>query len=97
MKLRFTPQAVVDIGSIADFLHSKNPVAALRVRDSILDSVQNLAAFPKIGRIQNVAGVRKLITRKYGYLVYYSVDQTAGEIAILSVQHPKREREYQDA
>ena len=42
-------------------------------------------------------GVRKLVTRRYSYLVYYTVDEAAEEIIILTVQHPAREREYEDA
>ena len=41
--------------------------------------------------------VRKLVTRKYPYLVYYTLDLTAEEIIILTIQHPAREREYEDA
>jgi plasmid stabilization system protein ParE len=41
-------------------------------------------------------GVRKLVTRKYPYLVYYTVDEAAGEIVILNVKHPARRREHED-
>ena len=41
-------------------------------------------------------GVRKLVTRKYSYLVYYSLDRIADEVIVLSIQHHAREREYED-
>jgi addiction module RelE/StbE family toxin len=97
MKLRFTLRAVQDLTSIADYLHKHNPTAAQSVRAAILHSVQNLVIFPEVGRRQTVEGVRKLVTRKYLYLVYYTVDQTAGEVVILTIQHPAREREHEDA
>jgi toxin ParE1/3/4 len=53
--------------------------------------------FPEIGRRQTVEGVRKLVTRKYPYLVYYTLDLAAEETIILTIQHPAREREYEDA
>jgi plasmid stabilization system protein ParE len=59
--------------------------------------LRNLVLFPEIGRRQTVEGVRKLVTRKYPYLVYYTLDLTAEEIIILTIQHPAREREYEDA
>ena len=37
------------------------------------------------------------ITRKYSYLIYYVLDQSADEIVILTIQHSAREREYEDA
>ena len=97
MKLRFTPRATRDLAEIAEYLRTSNPSAALAVRDAILRSLQNLALFPAIGRPQNVEGVRKLVTLKYRYLVYYMVDEGAEEVVVLTIQHPARSREYRDA
>lgn len=96
MKLRFTPRATQDLVEIAAYLRSRNPAAALRVRDSILDAMQTLVLFPQAGRPQALEGVRKLVTRRHRYLIYYSVDTAADEIAILTIQHPTREREFED-
>jgi toxin ParE1/3/4 len=96
MKLRFTLRATRDLAHIADYIHERNPSAALRVRAAILESLQDLILFPELGRRQTVEGVRKLITRKYSYLVYYSIDRPADEVAILTIQHPARQREYED-
>jgi toxin ParE1/3/4 len=77
MKLRFTPRAVQDLSAIADYLRARNPVAAQNVRAAILHSLQNLVLFPEAGRRQIVQGVRKFVTRKYPYLVYYTLDEAA--------------------
>ena len=90
MKLRFTPRAARDLADLADYIRARNPEAAQRVRASILDTLQNLVLFPQMGRPQTAAGVRKIITRKYPYLVYYTVDDEAEEIIILTIQHPAR-------
>jgi toxin ParE1/3/4 len=97
MKLRFTPRAAQDLAAIADHVRARNPAAAQRVRAAILHSLQNLVLFPRVGRAQTVEVVRKLVTRKYPYLVYYTVDETGEEIIILTIQHPTREREHEDA
>ena len=97
MKLRFTLRATQDLAAIADYIVARNPDAALRVRAAILESVQNLVLYPHIGRPQQVEGVRKLVTRKYAYLVYYTVDNEAEEIIVITIQHPAREREFEDA
>ena len=39
------------------------------------------------------AGVRKFVTRKYPYLVYYTVDMEAEETAVLTIQHTERRRD----
>lgn len=97
MKLRFTPQAAQDIIDIADYIRAHDPAAAERVRAAILEATQNLVLFPKIGRPLTLKGVRKLVTRKYPYLFYYTADEAADEIIILTIQHPARDREYPDA
>ena len=93
MKLRFTLRAT----QIADYIRERNTAAALRVRAAILNSLQNLVLFPQVGRRQKLEGVRKLVTRRYPYLVYYTIDLTNEEIIILTIQHPAREREHEDA
>lgn len=85
MKLRFTQQAKQD------------PEAALRVRAAIIRSLRTLLLFPRIGRRQTVSGVRKLVTRRYRYLVYYVLEESVEEIVILTIQHPARGREHSDA
>jgi toxin ParE1/3/4 len=69
----------------------------LRVRAAILESLQNLVLFPQVGQQQKVEGVRKLVTRRYPYLVYYTADESAEEIIIITIQHPAREREHSNA
>ncbi len=87
MKLCFTPRATQDLIDIAEHISAANPAAALRVRETILDSLQLLIAFPALGRDQAVEGVRKHVTRKY-----HTIDRTAQEITILTIQHPAREQ-----
>jgi toxin ParE1/3/4 len=94
LKLRFTPRATTDLIEIAEYIRAESPRGAQRVRSAILASVQLLADHPLIGRRQSVEGVRKLVTPRFGYLIYYSIE--AEEIAILSVQHPARDRLFSD-
>jgi plasmid stabilization system protein ParE len=94
MKLRFTPRAVQDLTEIAEYIRTENPRAAEHVRAAIFESLQSLVLFPGLGRLQSTENVRKLVTRRYRYLVYYSNDETAGEIVVLAIQHPARERMF---
>jgi toxin ParE1/3/4 len=97
VKLRFVPLAVFDPTAIAEHIRERNPAAAARVRSSILKSLDNLTVFPRMGRKQSTPGVRKLVTRRYSYLVYYRLDMDAHEILILRIRHPARKRKYQNA
>ena len=96
MKLRFTRRAVDNIAELADYIRARNAEAAEAVRTAIYDSLANLLVFPNVGRQQTTEGVRKLVTRKYSYLIYYTVDEVAEEIVVLSVKHSARERDHSD-
>jgi toxin ParE1/3/4 len=97
MKLRFTPRALENISAIADYIRSRNPAAAQRVRAAIYESLRDILLFPHVGRLQQTQGVRKFVTPRYAYLIYYTVDEGAGEIIILSVKHSTQRRDHEDA
>jgi toxin ParE1/3/4 len=96
MKLRFTPRAIENITAVTDYLSAYNPMAAEHVRSAIYDTLQNLLLFPHAGRRQRAEGVRKIVTRKYAYVIYYAVDGAAEEIVVLNVKHPARKQDYAD-
>ena len=97
MKLRLAPRAIDNIEAIADYLRERNPAASKRVRAAIHESLQDLILFPYSGRPQRTKGVRMFITHKYRYLVYYTIDEVADEIVIVSVRHPSQRREHEEA
>jgi plasmid stabilization system protein ParE len=96
MKLRFTPRALDNITAVTEYLSVHNPVAAQHVRSAIYETLENLLIFPHAGRRQNAEGVRKIVTRKYAYVIYYPVDDAAQDIIVLNVKHPARKQDYTD-
>ncbi|HEY6832739.1 MAG TPA: type II toxin-antitoxin system RelE/ParE family toxin [Pseudolabrys sp.] len=97
MKLRFTRRATENLTEIADYIHERNPVAGRRVQAAIYEGLRNLLLFPYAGRPQKIEGVRKFVTHRYPYLIYYIVDEAAAEVVVLNVKHPARERDHEDA
>jgi toxin ParE1/3/4 len=96
MRITFTPRALADLDGIADYLKPSNPQGAVNVRSAIVAILEDLVQFPRIGRLQTGEAVRKIGVRKYPYLIYYTVDDDAEEIVILTIQHAAREREFTD-
>jgi len=97
MKLRLASEAIQDIVEIAEYLRARSPNAALRVRTAILESLESLALFPQLGRRQALEGVRKLVMRRYPYLIYYSIDELSDQVVVLSIRHASRRRSQRDA
>ena len=91
MILQLTLTAERDLDSISRYLNERNPTASARVRDAIVSSMRNLVDLPNIGR-EISPQVRRIVVPKFGYLIYYMVLQQQGEISILSIRHPSRQR-----
>jgi plasmid stabilization system protein ParE len=96
VKRRFSPQSLRHLSEIADYIKFENPGAALRVRAAILKSLEILKQFPRIGRLQTTERVRKVVTQKYPFLIYYIVDDAAQEITALAIRHPARDQDFSD-
>jgi len=97
MILRLTRRAAKDIEEIADYIKAHDPAAALRVRAEIQATLRNIADCPEIGRRQDVEGIRKVVTPGHRLLIYYLTDAASGSVAVLTVQHPRWERPFDDA
>ena len=91
MKLRITARANRDLQDIASYLNSRNPPAAVLVRERIERALQLLVAAPKIGRMSERAGLREFPVRDLPYLIVYRVNMDAVEV--LAVFHGARNPE----
>lgn len=97
MRLLYTARAIADLTEIADYLVSRSPIGAQRVRAAILVTLQTLIDLPHAGRLQTADAVRKIAVRGDPYLVYYRIEEAAEEIVVLTVQHSARRRAFRDA
>lgn len=96
MRLRFSRRAIRDLAEIGDYIHERNPGGAVRVRAAILKTLQVLSHSPRAGRAQAVEGVRKIVVPRHTYIVYYSVNDAAQEVGIITILHAARQRPYSD-
>lgn len=91
MKIVFTPQSVQDLARMREFIALKNPNAAKRIANTLIDGIQKLKRFPYIGVQVDAAPdpqiLRDLILGNY-IVRYLILDKT---INILRVWHHKEE------
>jgi plasmid stabilization system protein ParE len=72
--VRFLQEALDDLEEIVLYIAQDSRAAALRMHDKIIESINNLATFPKLGRLvpdnkMSAAGYRMLGIRPY--IVFY--------------------------
>jgi len=91
MKIVFTPQSVQDLARLREFIEIKNPDAAKKIADILLDGIKKLKRFPCIGvRVSSAPNpeiMRDLILGNY-IVRYLVLDKI---INILRVWHHKEE------
>ena len=89
MRVRWTVPALADLDLIQDYIAERNPPAASRLINDILDRTDKLLSVnPEIGRSGRVAGTRELILVGTSYVVAYRLRET---VEVLAVMHGARE------
>lgn len=81
---------------ILDQFRDRNPKAAESLAARMKAALVEIAANPKLGRMQDVEGVRKKVVFSGGYLLFYSVNEAEQSATVLAVSHPKQNRSYKD-
>ena len=85
-----TSQAQHDLSEIIHYLAPKNPFAAEKLSDQLLDTALALGKAPLVGcRIQGRPDVRMTVQGKY--LIFYQVEASAKRLLILRFWHSARD------
>jgi toxin ParE1/3/4 len=96
VKVHFTERAAEDLESIHSYLAARSPAGARNVQLAMQATFAQLADFPYSGRAQTRPRLRKLGVPRYPYNVYYTVDDVADEVIIVTVRHTARAPEFRD-
>lgn len=93
MKLRWLPAAFQDIERLYEFLVEKDPNAATRAIEVILDGAEVLEDMPEIGKPMNDDTSRRELYLPFGagaYVLRYKLD--GEKIVIIRVWHSREHR-----
>ncbi len=97
MKVHFTDRATDDLEAIHAYLVVRSLLGARNVRLAMQSTFTQLADFPYLGQEQTTPTLRKIGVPRYPYNVYYTVDDQADEVIIITVRHTSRAPEFHDA
>lgn len=96
MKARYSPRALADLGDIADYIRQFSPASAAKVGAEIQRTIGTLERFPYSGPRTGLEEVRRIVVRRYPYLIYYIVDAARREVVIVTIQHGARQQPFED-
>ena len=92
MKVVVGESAYRDLDEIYLWIAKDNPAAADRVINRIIDSTELLGNFPYIGHVGRAVGTQEWVVAGLAYIVVYTVDPEADELAVIGVFHGARSR-----
>ena len=92
MKVRWSETAIAQLDDIFLYIYQRNRSAARSVAKRVEDLSALLGELPLIGHLTDEAEVRVLPVVRYPFMIFYTIDATAGEVVILHVRHTARER-----
>lgn len=88
MRVRYRELALSDIDHIFSYLDERGPAGARKVIDAIRAAISDAAQNPLGSRRTSDPSVRIKVVNRYGYKIFYSVEDDA--IEILHVRHGAR-------
>lgn len=82
-RIRWTPEAADQLEAAVKHIQEDNPAAARNVAQAVINSIEQLATFPGLGRPGEVKGTRELVSPPY-VVVYRSTEKI---VEILHIWH----------
>ena len=89
MKLQFTAKALEDLERLHEFVAQKNPAAAERIRNQLLDTFQTLLKQPMGGKPVKSLPVRQWVAGDY--VIRYLIENEQNLI-IVRIWHGREDR-----
>jgi plasmid stabilization system protein ParE len=93
MKISWSPEAEQSFIEAADYIAKENPGAAASAGAKILEAVEALARFPRMGHASDLGvGTREFAVPGTPFVVFYSLGTDV--VRVVAVLHGKRQRPY---
>lgn len=91
MKIKWLPRAEENLKDHLDYIELDSVKAADDVTARVLNQVQQLAEFPKLGRVRRKLGTRELIISNTSLIVVYRLRHTPNHIEIVRILHSSQQ------
>ncbi|KRA80682.1 type II toxin-antitoxin system RelE/ParE family toxin [Altererythrobacter sp. Root672] len=80
MQIRYRRSALADLNAIEAFYLEQAPHAIHHVLADIRAAIGILAHFPRVGKRIGQRGLRRILTRRYRYMIAYRAERNEIEI-----------------
>jgi toxin ParE1/3/4 len=88
MKILWSRRAIRHLVQVRDYIAQDSPDSAAEVAERILAAVENLTAFPNLGRPGRISGTRELLVPGTPYIIPYRI--RGSRIELIAVFHGRQ-------
>ena len=92
MKFVLNERALEDLQNIYLWISQERPRTAKSVRRLLFSAIEQLAMFPKMGRVGGIPGTREWVVPRLPYTIVYRLDDVHDVLRIIAVFHEARSR-----
>ncbi|HEX2460413.1 MAG TPA: type II toxin-antitoxin system RelE/ParE family toxin [Vicinamibacterales bacterium] len=85
MRVRWTTDAADDLERICDYIAQDRPDSARRVAQSVVERIDSLETFPRLGRVGRVYGTREIAFPPLPFVAIYELREE--QIIVLRILH----------
>jgi toxin ParE1/3/4 len=85
VRVEWLPEAARAFSEAVEWIAEDDPQAAIAVGDAIIEAIDRLTRFPRMGRLGRVPGTRELPVTGTPYVLVYRVEADA--VVVLRVLH----------
>ncbi|HYV91398.1 MAG TPA: type II toxin-antitoxin system RelE/ParE family toxin [Chitinophagales bacterium] len=90
--IKLLPAAKVDIAEAKEWYEERRENLGVEFKEEVSAFIENLKENPSGFQVWHKQ-VRKVITRRFPYVIYFKIYESLKQVVILGVLHGKRERE----
>ena len=91
MIIVWLPKAISTRDAQLDYIAENNPLAAIEHGDLVAQQVNQLSAYPELGRAGRKQGTRELVISRTSFVVIYRVKPKEKRIEILRMLHSSQQ------
>ena len=90
MQVEWLRAALRNLDDEAAYIAEENPKAAHEFVQAILSGLEQVAAFPAMGKEGRVPGTREWVVSRWPYIVPYRIRE--GRLQVMRIFHTRRQR-----
>lgn len=90
MRVGLSDRARRDLREIQSWIAYDNPAAAVNVAARILQVIELLGEYPRLGHEWEDGPTRALVVSRLPYRIHYRLDEAAGTLDVITIIHTRR-------